>query len=423
MTFYDLSKALESEIGSIVSFIKNELSTAIEGDYEMLKQIAIVSSNDEEIGNMIYDITKAIGMYGDIEVKETKDTKTKYEITKGLRVAKGYYHAAFLTDHTKKVFTAHEAYVLIVNDTIHSFDMLEASFNYASSQNVPLLVFMNDIDHAVVDKLINLRMQRPDFKFMLIENDGFGDRRIEIMNDIAAMTGATIMDKDNQEAVLGVVEDVLIDETTTAMKLNPETKDEELAQIAIDEANYNLDNANELGLSDNEVLYYKRRLATLTGGIGLIKVGGQTDVEIKETKDRIDDAVQAVKAAMKNGVCVGGGYTWAHCIRLLLSNNKEGDVGTKVLASTIVATSIFSILETLVTNAERKDLVFGTLDDNLIHNAVDKKMAFDLIADEYQSVDSYKIYDPTLVLIDALTNAFAVSKSILSVSASIFNKM
>jgi chaperonin GroEL len=291
------------------------------------------------------------------------------------------------------------------------------------AQGSPVLFMVNEVEPTILQTLINNKMQNPNFNIMIVEHDGFGDRRIEIMNDIAALTGATVASADTQ-GDMGYAGEIIVTEDSTSI-LNG-AADEEVVQRLIEDTRYKLSGDTELNLDDNEIKYYKRRMATLAGGVAIIHVGGATEVEMLERKDRIDDAVEAVKASIDRGISFGGGFTFITC------NTKEINNNFKYLKSTSM--DIYGDNKIIEGTYEGKRLVYNAIIEPFnqlcINAGVDPKLritglfqgkGYNVITDDFQTLDKYEIYDPTGVLIDSLTNAVAVAKSILSIECSIYN--
>lgn len=272
-------------------------------------------------------------------------------------------------------------------------------------QSEPILFMVNEVEPTILQSLINTKLQVGNsFNIMFVEHDGFGDRKIEIMNDIAALTGATVATAD-ELGTMGVAEEVIVSEGhTSILGGHP---DDQLVQELIEDTKYKLSEECDLELDDDEIKYYKRRLATLAGGVAIIHVGGVTEVEMSERKDRIDDAVEAVRAAIDRGISIGGGYAFNKVSMSLLDNH------TTKHGHNLVAESIKQPFTQLCLNA---GVEAEKRRDGLI-----KGKGYDVITDKLVDLEDYTIYDPTGVLIDSISNAVAVAKSVLSIECSIYN--
>ena len=399
ISYYELSKQLDETKDIIISEIKDR-SLAIEENFDKLLHVATISSSSENIGKFIYDIMEEIGIYGSIEVKSSNNTKDIIDKVKGIKVHKGFYAPHFVTDRLKLEYRMSDVHIVLIDDTVRSFqhDVLP----YIELEpGRPILFFVNDIEPTTLQTIINNKIANPSmFNIMFVEHDGFGDRRIEIMNDIAAMTGATV---GNAEAYgeMGFAKEVIVNEDSTSILGG--LMDEKIVDRLVEETQYKLSNEE---LDDDQRKYYRRRLATLKGGVAVIHVGGMTEVEMKERKDRIDDAVEAVKSAIDRGISVGGGYTF---IKIHNSLHIPHDGGK------IVKNALLEPFKQLCTNADANYEGWLTIISN------HKETGYDVIKNDVVPLNKYNVYDPTGVLIDSLSNAVAVAKSILSVECSLYN--
>jgi chaperonin GroEL len=401
--FYELSREMDIARDEIIEDIKKS-SYSIENHFTKLRNVATVSSNSAEIGDFIYDIMKDIGIHGAIEVKESGKTTDKIEKVMGIKVNKGFYAPHFVNDHKKMKWSVPNGYIVLFDDVVRTWNDIAPYVQRA--QGSPVLFMVNEVEPTILQTLINNKMQNPNFNIMITEHDGFGDRKIEIMNDIAALTGATVASAE-QEGDMGFAAEIVVTEDSTSILDG--SANEEIVKNLIEDTKYKLSDDCEIELDDNEIKYYKRRMATLAGGVAIIHVGGATQVEMKERKDRIDDAVEAVKAAIDRGISIGGGYTLINCSKKYLGapqlNTAEG--------KRLVYNSIREPFNQLCVNA-------GFSSENRIQGVIDGK-GYNVITDTFEDIINYEIYDPTGVLIDSLTNAIAVAKSILSIECSIYN--
>jgi chaperonin GroEL len=400
-SYYQLSKQLDTARDLVIQMIKNK-SLDVETHFDKLRHIATVSSSSNEIGSFIYDIMEDIGIYGSVEVKSSNNTKDKIDKVKGIKISKGFYAPHFVNDRLKMEFKMSGVSIVLFDDTVRSFS--NDIMPYINELNgEPILFLVNDIEPTTLQTIINNKIANPSlFNIMFVEHDGFGDRRIEIMNDIAAMTGATVGDCKNLGEI-GYAEEVIVDEESTSILGGD--MDEAIVDRLVEETQYKLTNDE---LDQDERRYYRRRLATLKGGVAIIHVGGMTEVEMKEKKDRIDDAVEAVKSAIDRGISIGGGHTFIHIANKLSNddNNEEENI-------------LFgSLIQPFIQLCKNGDVDYDLRLKQLISNP---SLGYDVINDELTPLNEYKVYDSTGVLIDSLSNAVAVAKSILSVECSLYN--
>ena len=410
--YYELSKQMDLALNDAVEYIKSE-SLGIEENFEKLLHVASVSANSKEIGSFVYDIMKDIGIYGHIEVKTSHNSFTKIDKVKGIKYHKGFYAPHFLSDTTKMVWKKQGVFIVQYDGIIHSMADINPFFKEINKEgNHPILFIVQSVDPIVLQSLINSKLANPvGFDIMITEFDGFGDRKTEIANDIAAMTGAAVFAKD-QPGIVGFAQEVVVDEDTTSIlggAADPQIVDE---LVTITE-----EILKDKELPDSERVYYKRRLATLAGGVAVIHVGAPTEVEMKEKKDRIDDAVEAVRASIDRGISIGGCYTLVNCVKHMLElKDHKGKLLAERPGYNLVLNALLEPLRQLLVNSH--------VDDQFkeIYEELKSGKGYNVISNSFYDLDDYTIYDPTGVLIDSLTNAISVSKSILSIERAVYNK-
>jgi chaperonin GroEL len=387
-----------------------EKSLSIEANFEKLLHVASISASDNTIGDFIYDIIQDIGIYGHIEVKSSGNTKDRIDKVKGIKYHKGFYAPQFLSDLNKMQWKASKVYIVLFDDTVRTMGDLDPYIKSINGddqghlvKNNPILFVVNDVEPVVLQTLINNKLMYPaNFNIMITEHDGFGDRKTEIMNDIAALTSAS-RGTAEEFGQIGFAEEVIVDEDTTSILggLSESGIVDELIHIT-------KTRLEDEDISESDKVYYKRRLATLAGGVAVIHVGAPTEVEMKEKKDRIDDAAEAVKAAIDRGISIGGGYTFVQCA-LELMNNGINKPGYGLLLDSLLAP-----LRQLCKNSdlEYKEIFTGLQKGDKGYNVVSNR---------FYPIEDYNVFDPTGVLIDSITNATSVAKSILSIEKAIHN--
>jgi len=408
VSFYDLARQLDEAKVKIIKYIESK-SLPIESNFEKLLHVATISANDEEIGRFIYDIVQEIGIYGHIEVKHSHNSVDRITKVKGIKYTRGFYAPQFLSDITRMQWKVNKVYIVLFNDTVRSQKDLDPYIKAVNADeqgkiinNHPILFVVNEVEPFVLQSLINTKLMNPNgFNIMFTEHDGFGDRKIEIMNDIAALTGAVPGTSEDIGAI-GFAEEVLVEEDYTSILGG--SADTKIVTELIEITKSRLEKDE---LSDNERLYYKRRLATLAGGVAVIHVGAPTDVEMKERKDRIDDAVEAVKASIDRGISIGGGYALIHAHNEV--RDEELNFGESLLYE-----SLLEPFKQLCLNSDIQE-------EGIRQVITNKHKGYNVINNEFYSLDDYTVYDPTGVLIDSITNAVSVAKSILSIEKAIYN--
>ena len=406
VSFYELSKQIDHAVKDIVDYINNN-SIKIEDNPELLREIAAISSNDEKLGDFIYSIVEDIGLYGDIEVKESQYSETRIHKTQGMKLHKGWIETFMVNDVREMSFKADNCHVLIIDDTIQAVTDID-KYIHALKGN-PLVVFCDDITDITL-KQIEKMIQAVGPNVCFVNNDGHGDRKLLLMNDLAALTSAYVIDAKTpfDPKNMGFAEKIKVDEWYTSIIGGK--GDTELIEQLVEEIKDTLsddENVDETNLTHVERKFHKKRLANLTGGVAVIHVGGKTQMEMKELKDRFDDAVLAVESAIKQGVNVGGGSTYINCQKSLNKVFKEQwGRGYKMVLG-----SLESPFKQLLINAD----LFNQFE--YFKDSLTKGMALDLRDNKLYKLSEakYKVYDPSSVLIDSLVNASAVAKSLLSI--------
>lgn len=412
LSYYEINKGIDEAVKNVKDYLYNN-TTYINDNIHMLREIASISANDESIGELIYDVIKEIGVLGNIQVERSYFNETRVETTKGMKTHKGWLDASMCNNTEKETFEADNCYVLIVNEEIKDWNFI---FEYVKEVgDNPLVVFCDDVSDQM---MVRLRKHLASTKIPLcfVENDGYLERKEILLDDIAIITGGEVIQSiDGFHAeYLGFAEKILVTKTHTSIMGGDTVEElaiEEIANIKRLLESDRLSANNEM--TNMEKLFYQRRLANYTGGVAIIKVGGRTEVEMRELKDRFDDAVLAVESAVRDGISLGGGYTFLNCSKKLqdsfsqVKNNKQ--------AYQLVLTAIEAPFKQLLLNSDLYAM-FNSIKETIIHE--DK--GFDLRTNSFVEKNKFRVYDATAVLVDALINGAAVAKSLLSVKEIIY---
>jgi chaperonin GroEL len=424
MSSWQLNKEMDHAVEDIHDYIKKN-SIDVYDDLSMLKELASISANDPEIGEIIYSIIDELGVECDIEVKLTKRSNTSVEIVNGMKLHKGYFDAFMCNDFSKMTFEANNVFIIVYDGVLKDYQdiapYVKAAVN-ESGEPSPVLVYAKDVSKTTITRIEHMMKHNPR-PFMIVEHDGFGDRRIAIMNDLATMTGAYIISPEDDTYkmmdhydVLGFCDEVIVDNQFTSI-IGAEGDEDEVTEL-LEEIRKNL----EVAMENNwikEIKFINKRIANLIGGIAVIHVGGNTEFSAKEKYDRIDDAVLAMKAAIKKGISIGGAFTWERTV----VNNKAEKRGYNKKDNPgyfMVYDSLKQILNQLLINSGEYTEEYA----NEIRKSYTRKnnpKPYNLIDRSFYNLEDYKVYDATSVLLDSIYNACSVSKSILSIEYSIHN--
>lgn len=411
VSYYELSRGIDEAVEAVKTYLYSN-TRYVNDDLKMLQNIASISANDEKIGKLIYDIICEIGVFGNIQVEKSMLPETVVETTKGMKLQKGWIYPFTCTDLVSETFTAEDCYILVLNEEIKEWGVFYEYFKLLDGK--PLLVFCDDTGD-LMDKKIRTMFSTTRYPICFVENEGFGDKREIMRDDLAVITGARVtnsyepVDLDN----LGYAQKVIVTPTSTSIIGGASFEDvveeraEEIKKILEDDKT----SGNTL-LSNMSKVFFQRRLANFTGGVSVIKVGGKTEIEIKELKDRIDDAVLAVECAIREGISLGGGYTYLHCKKALERELKG--VKENKQAYSLVLDAIEAPFKQLLINSDLFNQ-FSSIKQNIL-----RKKGFDLRTGKFVKIEDYNVFDATAVLLEAIINASTVAKSLLSVKEIVY---
>lgn len=416
-SYWDIANTWDEMCTEAIDFI-NKNSIPIDKEYEYLRKVATISANDSNVGDLLHQVISEIGIYGDIDVSKSNLSETEVTLVKGMRLHKGFFSPWMCTNFDTMEFNSSEVSVIVFDGIIRDFNDIRPYLAVIDEsrglQASPVLVYAEDVTSTAIERfkqwlIINKR------DFVIVEHDGFGDRREQLINDVCLLTGARPIKPNtpHTEALskIGLAGSVSVTKDYCSI-ITPGELSELNSQLLSEEISKIKSMLNNKDLQDSDRKYYSKRLANLTGGIAVIEVGGNTSVEMEEKYDRIEDAVLAVKASSKLGVSIGGGYTWVKLGNHLIKKYSKNPIGV------VFAQSFFEVLKQLLINA-------GELHkyNKVIDSITNDNKAYDLKTSKFYDLNNYPVYDATSVLIDAIVNSLAVSKSILSIDKCIYDNI
>ena len=406
-----ISKAVEAAVDAVV---RN--SKAINGA-EDIKRVATISAADEFIGKLISEAMDKVSSDGVITVEESKTAETYSEVVEGMMFDRGYVSPYMVTDNDKMEAVIDDAYILITDKKIISIQEILPLLEQVVKSGKKLVIIADDIEGDALATIVVNKL-RGTFTCIGVKAPGFGDRRKEMLRDIAILTGGEVISeelglelKDTTMAQLGRAHQVKVEKERTIIvdgAGNPEEIKARVSQIR---------NQIEETTSDFDREKLQERLAKLAGGVAVIKVGAATEVEMKEKKLRIEDALAATKAAVEEGIVAGGGVALVNAIADVqkVVDAAEGDEKT---GATIVLKSIEEPLKQIAINAGLEGSV-------IVQNVKTKNQVgygYNALTDEYGDMISFGIVDPTKVTRSALENAASVASMVLTTEAIITDK-
>jgi chaperonin GroEL len=404
----DLKHGIEKAVVAVVEELK-KMSVKVKGKEEIAQVGTIAANNDREIGNMIAEAMEKVGKDGVITVEEGKSLKTEVEWVEGMQFDKGYISPYFITDPNNMQAVLEDCYILIYEKKISAIKDMLPILEKTAKTGRPLLIIAEEVEGEALATLVVNRL-RGTLKIAAVKSPGYGDRRKAMMEDLAIMTGGKAIFEDlgiDLEKIdldyLGKAKKVVIDkENTTIIEGAGKTAD---IQGRISQIRKEM----ETTTSDYDKEKLQERLAKLTGGVAKINVGAATEVEMKEKKMRIDDALHATKAAVEEGILPGGGVALLRALKALDKVKVTGDMLTGV---DIVRRALAAPLKQIADNAGANGAV-------VVQRVIEEKLNIGFDADKLEYVDMFKfgIIDPTKVVRSALENASSVAALLLTTEA------
>ena len=411
----DLKRGIDTAVEKIVSEI-GKMSRPVK-DSDEVAQVGTISANGESaIGTQIADAMQKVGNEGVITVEENKGLETETEVVEGMQFDRGYLSPYFITNADKMIADLEDCLILLHEKKLSSLQPMVPLLETVIQSGKPLLIIAEDVEGEALATLVVNKL-RGGLKIAAVKAPGFGDRRKAMLQDIAVLTGGQLISED-----LGMkLENVTMDMLGTAKKVTI-TKDEttvidgagEKAEI---EARVSQIKAQiEETTSDYDKEKLQERLAKLAGGVAVIRVGGNTEVEVKERKDRVDDALNATRAAVQEGIIVGGGVALVQAAKTL--TKVKGDNADQEAGISIVRRALEAPLRQIAENAG----VDGAVVAGKIRESDDLSFGFNAQTEEYGDMFKYGVIDPAKVTRTALEDAASIAGLLITTEAMIADK-
>lgn len=404
-----IRRGIETATNRAVEALRN-LSTDV-SDNESIEQIAAISSGDAEVGKFIADAMDRVGSDGVITIEESRGIETELDVVEGMQFERGYLSQYMVTDNEKMEANLDNPYILITDKKISSVQDILPLLENIMQQNRPLLIIADDIDGEALPTLV-LNKIRGTLDVTAVKAPGFGDRRKGMLEDIAILTGGTVITEDlglelSDATIndLGVAGKAVItkDDTTIVEGSGDKAQIEERVQLLKKQADETESSYDQEKLQE--------RIAKLVGGVAVIKVGAPTETEIKERKLRIEDALNASRAAVAEGIVAGGGTAYINILDQLRDIEAEGDEKTGV---NIVVRALEEPVRQIAKNSGQDGSVIV---ERL--KQVDEGVGFDAVTGEMVNMVEAGIIDPTRVTRSALQNAASVAALLLTSEAAV----
>ncbi len=411
----DLKRGIDKAVATVVENLKSQ-SEKVGNDNKKIEQVASISANnDNAIGSLIAQAMAKVGNEGVITVEEAKGTETTVEVVEGMQFDRGYLSAYFVTNSDKMQVELQNPYILIYEKKISTLKDILPILESVIQSGRPLLIIAEDVDGEALATLVVNKL-RGSLKIAAVKAPGFGDRRKEMLQDIAALTGGTVISEDQGYkldnatiASLGQAESITIDKDNTTIvggKGEKETISARVNQIKTQ---------IETTTSDYDREKLQERLAKLSGGVAVLYIGAATEVEMKEKKDRVDDALHATRAAVEEGIVPGGGIAYIRSIEALANISAENaDEKTGV---NIIRRALEEPLRQIVGNA-------GLEGSIIVQKVREGKgdFGFNARTETYENMFAAGVIDPTKVSRVALENAASIASMLLTTECVIADK-
>ena len=408
----DLKRGIDKAVAAVVSDLHNQ-SKQVGDDYSKIEQVGTVSANnDQYIGKLIADAMSKVGKDGVITVEEAKGTETEVKVVEGMQFDRGYISSYFMTNGDKMEAELKNAYILVTDRKISTMKDLLPVLEPIAREGRELLIIAEDVDGEALTTLVVNKL-RGTLKIAAVKAPGFGDRRKEMLQDIAILTGATVISEERGYTLENATLDMLGKaEKVTITKDNTTIVGGVGDKKAIDERTEFIRNQIEASTSDYDKEKLKERLGKLSGGVAVLYVGATTEVEMKEKKDRVEDALNATRAAVEEGYLPGGGVAYiraASALQDLTGDNEDETTGIR-----IVAKAIEEPLRQIAANAG----VEGSVIIQKIKEGHDD-FGYNARTGEFVNMFEAGVIDPTKVSRVALENAASVAGMFLTTECGI----
>lgn len=411
----DLKRGIDKAVGTVVENLKKQ-SEKVGNDNQKIEQVATISANnDSEIGKLIAQAMAKVGNEGVITVEEAKGTDTTVEVVEGMQFDRGYLSAYFVTNTEKMEADLQNPFILIYDKKISTLKDILPILESTVQSGRPLLIIAEDVDGEALSTLVVNKL-RGSLKIAAVKAPGFGDRRKEMLQDIAALTGGIVISEEQgyklenaTMSYLGQAESITIDKDNTTIVGGKGEKENITGRIN------QIKSQIETTTSDYDREKLQERLAKLSGGVAVLYVGASTEVEMKEKKDRVDDALHATRAAVEEGIVPGGGVAYIRAIESLA--DLKGDNADENTGIAIVRRSLEEPLRQIVANA-------GLEGSIIVQKVREGKgdFGFNARTEVYENMLAAGVIDPTKVGRVALENAASIASMLLTTECVVADK-
>ncbi len=410
----DLKRGIDLAVGKVVDYLKS-ISKDVEGRTEIAQVGSISANNDSSIGTLIADAMEKVGKDGVITVEEAKSMETTLDVVEGMQFDRGYISPYFVTDAETMEAVLEDPYILIHDKKISAMKDLLPVLEKVAQQGRALFIIAEDLEGEALATLVVNKL-RGTLKVAAVKAPGFGDRRKAMLEDIAILTGGTVISEERgfklenaTLSYLGRAKKVTIDKDNTTIVEGIGKADD--IKKRINEIKVQIDKTT----SDYDKEKLQERLAKLSGGVAVLKIGASTEVEMKEKKARVEDALHATRAAVQEGIVPGGGVAFIRAINTL--EKVKGDNADQNVGIDIIKKSLEEPLRQIVNNAGLE----GSVVLQKVKEGKDD-FGFNAASEKYENLVKSGVIDPTKVTRTALENAASVASLLITTEAVVYEK-
>ncbi len=410
----DLKRGIDKAVTKVIAHLKS-VSKEVEGRNEIAQVGAISANNDKSIGDLIADAMEKVGKDGVITVEEAKGTETSLDVVEGMQFDRGYLSPYFVTDTESMEAVLEDPFIIIHDKKVSAMKDLLPILEKIAQQGRSLLLIAEDVEGEALATLVVNKI-RGTLKVIAVKAPGFGDRRKAMLEDIATLTNGTVISEERgfklenaTISYLGTAKKVVVDKDNTTIVEGAGKADE--IKKRINEIKAQIDKTT----SDYDKEKLQERLAKLSGGVAVLKIGASTEVEMKEKKARVEDALHATRAAVEEGIVTGGGVSFVRAISVLEKLN--GDNADQTTGIKIIQKSLEEPLKQIVNNAG--------LDGSVVLQKVKEgkdDFGFNAATETYENLIKAGVIDPTKVARIALENAASVASLLITTEAVVYEK-
>ena len=407
LNIVEVKRGMDRAVNNIIDHIRTTTQDVVTSDE--IKQVATISANnDETIGAIIAEAMDSVGKDGVIQVQESKTAETSLEIVEGMQFEKGYVSPYFVNDNETMITTLEKPLILLCDKKISSVKEILTLLETCSKQNKSLLIIADDVDGEALAAMV-VNKARGILNVCAVKAPGYGDRKLQSLEDIAILTGGQVVSTQKGMKLekvtgdmLGTARTVKVSQTETVIVDGGGT--EEAIKARVDQITSQYDSAE----SDHDKKMHQERMSKLIGGVAVIHIGAPTEVELREKVDRIDDALSATRAAVEEGIVIGGGLSLLNAGRTVSETTQEYSHPDEKAGHDIVFRACKAPFEAILANAGK------TPDQILVGMAEQKVDGYNARTNEYVNMMEAGIIDPAKVTITALELACSAAGTLLT---------